>query len=648
MSRRSSRKSFKNRGGGPNRPSGGRAAHSKKTDRSSGSSIGDQLAAKGGEQLKKLEEFRDARPSSDSDPKSVISVQPTPEQQEHIVRRRIKLRQEGDEREKQKNSRKLENQSARKKTTPAKTRPPRERQIRAEEKYKNQSGPVKVVRRSVAKKGSKQISVADNPNASRLGNNHEKHFPASRTEAKESDIVTELDNGLAKLDRPSPVSLSDREFDRTSQDQLNRLLDRSDEAFKSSTSGDQIAAVIGFDFGTSSTKIVVQVPRSLGGEVAAALEVPAYFRADEHPHLWSTTIWASRVSGEFSLSCQDDFTEISDIKTQLMGSSTRKIFLDGDNRCGADIVAIAYIALLIRVTVSWIRFDAPFEQHEPGYNWSINLGVPAARLDNEQQRKELNAILAAAWLLAESDSAVTVENVKLHYSQPQVVAAASNIVSFTKASLCLIPEIVAEAVGFVKSQQANEGLHIMIDVGASTLDACSFNLSHSDGQWNYNIFSADVRLFGTFSQKWVSKIASDNRAYSNKDLESACEIMLRRIVWHTKKKRDPNAAAWKTELPILVCGGGREDPFYDHAKKSLRELMKEHSKPGRATFRLVPPPTSLATSCSRDSYHRLAVAWGLSFEEFELGDIRIPSEIDDIGRRPTNDYQDKYIDKDQV
>ena len=128
----------------------------------------------------------------------------------------------------------------------------------------------------------------------------------------------------------------------------------------------------------------------------------------------------------------------------------------------------------------------------------------------------------------------------------------------------------------------------------------------------------------------------------------ACEIMLRRIVWHTKTRRDPNAAAWRTELPVLVCGGGREDPFYGQAKESLSNLMREHIKPGVTRFRQVPPPTNLVTSCSPENYHRLAVAWGLSFEEFETGDIGIPSQIDDIGRRPTNNYENNYIGQEQT
>ena len=61
----------------------------------------------------------------------------------------------------------------------------------------------------------------------------------------------------------------------------------------------------------------------------------------------------------------------------------------------------------------------------------------------------------------------------------------------------------------------------------------------------------------------------------------------------------------------------------------------------------LPKPESLEADIERDTYHRLAVAWGLSYESFNIGKYDRPSESDDILPLPPRD-DDPYIGKEQV
>ena len=462
---------------------------------------------------------------------------------------------------------------------------------------------------------------------------------------KPADEVENLHKVFAGMDRRSATEFSKRSSDRNSEKQLLRLLEYAEQNFNVDAH-DIERAVIGFDFGTSATKIVVQRPYSVGN-YGCALDVPPYFQSDDHPHLWVTTIWASPTTGEFSLFEKDGFVEISDIKTQLMNFGRRGVLLKGAFQCGADVIAIGYIAFLIRVTVAWVRLDADFNTNADVTDWSINLGVPAAKLDDKNMQKELNAILAAAWLLAGSGETIKVSNISKFYADKKVKNAADNLDEFSAAGLGVIPEIVAETAGFVHSQNAGEGLHMMVDIGASTLDACTFNLVPDDGAWSYHIFTADVRLFGTFAKDWVKQASKDGKDYNAEDLKKVCEIMLRRILVHTRKKRDSAAEAWYTELPVLWCGGGRYDEFYDQAKKGIKEAMKLISR-GRADFRQVSVPNNLKVSCSKEEYHRLGVAWGLSFEKFQIGDFSTPDQTDDMVGPFNKSFEDRYVGAEQT
>ena len=51
----------------------------------------------------------------------------------------------------------------------------------------------------------------------------------------------------------------------------------------------------------------------------------------------------------------------------------------------------------------------------------------------------------------------------------------------------IIPEIAAGAVGYALSDLRREGLHVMVDIGASTVDVCSFLLHEKEGNDRYSL-----------------------------------------------------------------------------------------------------------------------------------------------------------------
>ena len=89
--------------------------------------------------------------------------------------------------------------------------------------------------------------------------------------------------------------------------------------------------------------------------------------------------------------------------------------------------------------------------------------------------------------------------------------------------------------------------------------------------------------------------------------------------------------------------------MYQEAVSGVGKWLQQHirSSHGARLIRL-PKPESLEAEIGDESYHRLAVAWGLSHESFNIGTYSRPSEIDDIPPPKVRDFENAYISKDMV
>jgi hypothetical protein len=247
----------------------------------------------------------------------------------------------------------------------------------------------------------------------------------------------------------------------------------------------------------------------------------------------------------------------------------------------------------------------------------------------------------------------------------------------------IIPEIAAGAIGYAFSDLRREGLHIIVDVGASTLDVCTFVLHHPEGTDHYELLTTDVQRLGTITlhQKRIRAISDAYEAHSTElrdkhdplkpisadreeyllpkeatlsaleggeeRLKEECNRVIRGILRDAWMRRDPNAAAWSTELPVILIGGGGRAEFFREIVGELDPWLRgiQHNNGTHSVEVSVPE-----TVCSRTTeYDRLVVAWGLSHQEFNIGQITPADRISDIEPPPTNTrWQYRFVDKDQV
>jgi len=422
-----------------------------------------------------------------------------------------------------------------------------------------------------------------------------------------------------------------------------------------------IDAVMGLDFGTSSTKVVIQNPTLAGGRSVA---VP--FGNLAHPssaYLLPTTLYMEE-NDRLTLDSASDGLALGDIKVRLME--------DPDDR-DAVVWAGVYLALAIREARGWYLNSQHRDIGHRRLRWSMNLGIPSAGYDDEDIARGFGRAAALAWRLSVEEQSVD-------------LALARELESGDLdpgIELAVVPEVAAEVVGYARSPRRRNGLHVLLDVGATTVDVCGFVLDEREGEDRYNLLTAIVESLGAHRLhaarmsaleksgaradsgvlEWedpLTPIPDDLAGYVKdgpvpEELHAANESFRKRAVtplmatlMALKRNRDPNSIAFREGLPIFLCGGGSQMRFYRSVVKESEQRFKSVTTATSVIPMTLEKPLNLSNEDVDElAFSRLAVAYGLSFDSLDIGEIQRPSEIEDIEVRRASS-RDDFVSKDQV
>ena len=439
--------------------------------------------------------------------------------------------------------------------------------------------------------------------------------------------------------------------------------------------------VIGLDLGTSSTKVVI---RDSATKEAYLIEFPSSpYEARSH---LLPTILCCDPDGQVSLT-KGDF-EFSDLKMCLV-EKPEHVFLKGQSGVAANVGALltAYIGLVLREARKCFltKHRKIYEKSE--IDWQLNIGIPSSGYDDSRLVNSFRAIAIAGW-----DISVGVQEISIREADVAFLRARDEIAVLDRGgqvvsegdnlhpdNVAVFPEVVAEVVGYAKSDLRQEGiLHLLIDIGASTVDVATFIL-HKDvedkASDKYEMMAAEVRLLGGFRlhkfriaettkqvEEHLGKIAAscdsvnplpDRERYLPEKISDIDEKFgedflqfIGCVLSHTKKIRDTMSTIWGGELPTVVAGGGASIQLYQSALANMRD------NPNRlTTLRYVDAKSlsGLETNLPQSELARIGVAYGLSFPQEEIGSINPPGSIEDMSSAPKSSAWEKnYVDKDMM
>lgn len=411
-------------------------------------------------------------------------------------------------------------------------------------------------------------------------------------------------------------------------DAFSRQEDDSDPAY----------LVMGLDIGTSTTKIVIR---------EAFVEdkqrfYPVHFGelADKNtPFLLPTRLTVS-TSGQFYIPLFDQSAFYTNLKLEFINNES--------------YLFEVYIALVIQYAQRWFFREYGDNDLYKGksFVWKINLGAPFNKCEKNKKESPFYQALTKAYAWSQQpqilkDRLETVENIN------------------NNVELDVIPEFAAEIQSYLTSHEREDGVHLMVDVGAGTLDCSTFFLYEN----KVSIFSTETpflggKIYELFLSKAVEcSVNMDTTTKIKDDIEfkekypekapqfetrkevflNECREYIGRCLKKAREKSPNDANHWSTStpLPTILCGGGKNIEVYKNVlkerglyDKNIKQINRDISYQG--------------SDVNLIDQDRMFVAHGLSLLGWsEKCELNWPDELEDIkdDRKKTDIYSDNPTGK---
>lgn len=413
-----------------------------------------------------------------------------------------------------------------------------------------------------------------------------------------------------------------------------------------------VALVLGIDFGTSCTKVVIGDP----GWRAKSYPVPL------NPNAQGLSRFLKPSRLKMRTSDGNDVVE-GNLKIRLM---------DNPEEVQIRELVIIYLASVIRQSLDW--FEASLKQayatRQP--SWSLNLGFPAKAI-------ELATPLVKSYQeVARLAAQLGFSELPINFISLGQLMSGEALSTYTAAippsRVQLYPEIAAQLAGYVNSPYRMHGNLLLVDVGAGTLDVSTIILHSGADQEVCSFHFCEVARFGTvpllearvealnavipncstFSLEAVQdgvsaapedlsallvpgerkspRLANAFDSVSTTFAESMLQVALRCLTQFKVRQRDahsnPCFNPWPGHLRFFLTGGGSRSAFYRKhlaegpLENKLVRYTRWHEDPERRArnaegLRLesLPLPNDLEgfPESLKHDFDRLSVAHGLAY-----------------------------------
>jgi hypothetical protein len=413
----------------------------------------------------------------------------------------------------------------------------------------------------------------------------------------------------------------------------------------------EIDLVLGIDFGTSCTKVVIGDHGWLGKSYA----VPVGSGSEGLERFLRATQLRVGPRQEFNL------------KMRLMADH-------GSERLRN--LAALYLAGVIRDSLQWFSDSGPRRYQGRTLAWSLNLGFPAKNVGDEPLAQAYKEVAALAARLGSSELPLTLASLNSLRSGHEDCHV-SPLIPTNRIEL--YPEIAAQLAGYINSPYRTPGNLMLVDVGAGTLDVSTAILHGNNEEDVLSFHHCDVGPYGAFklleariaaleevapnavnirledfqsgtraTPETVSEILQRNgrvaQAFStafgraSEEFEAkavqiavACASQFRKL--QRDKHRDASFDPWPGHLRFFFTGGGSRQQFYrtrflqgTFEAELVRFTRWKHDPEERRRhgqglrFEPLHPPGDLQGFPEelKSDFDRLSVAHGLAYGNINL------------------------------
>lgn len=410
-----------------------------------------------------------------------------------------------------------------------------------------------------------------------------------------------------------------------SRARLLHFLSSGARTLRSHPEPDDLGYIVGFDFGTSSCKVVFHQPGA--GDLAYAMPVPWELRVEEagrrQDHLWRTVIWFDATTGQFLPFPEAGAVPVEGFKTRLLQQDMSEL-LPGVT---AAEVATAYLAFIFAYAIGHYKEAAPAGFRRDAHFARFHFGAPVASMEDSDCVEVFRQVTSAAMQVAARSDRLLLPEIR------SALASVAPGEPVTARTPCLLfEELSAVVAGYRASPQHRTGPHVIVDIGASTLDIATFNVLPGSG--HVPVFYTSVELLGSDAHTSATRMGLDDDLFTR-----ACQAQTEQVLEITRTRRDPQFAVNSGVLkPMLFVGGGRLDPVYERIYAGYEK--------GLGAPRRTPLPGENLRYDRETDFSRLLLAWGLSQEDINLPRIKPPSQIEDWNSPSPRNPGSGFVSKD--
>ncbi len=398
--------------------------------------------------------------------------------------------------------------------------------------------------------------------------------------------------------------------------------------------------IVGLDFGTAFTKVVV----GRGDEKYAVPINPGAQNSDKY--LLPTQLCVT-LDGRCTIDVKPGGKDCySDLKMRILKGE-----LDKQSRAHV----AAYLALVFQRIRGWVLKDKEPLLRNNEIKWEVNIGLPTDKYNDDNLKKLYKNLVGDAWFASTCPDGINLNRVVKEKNDK-----GDKIRGINPARVEAFPEFVAQVVGYISSQQRRSGVHVLVDVGAGTIDSTVFNVHRKDDENRHPIFAQSVKNLGTnflirhrcegneqcssllgnpgtavpsFEKfcDWLN-ISSEELKVNDRPFRRQVYDQTNDLVRYTKDQKCPIQSQWETGVPVMLCGGGARVDFYQSVIDSLTDPNYGHHL---FEYSLPKPENLDSPGLLINDIDRMSVAYGLASEAFGIGDVVLVEEESGIDRSNT-------------
>lgn len=414
---------------------------------------------------------------------------------------------------------------------------------------------------------------------------------------------------------------------------------------QSKRTGSNKQLVIGLDFGAAFTKVVI-------GDKRVKYAVPfTEFAHSDNPYLLPSILNIDSDNHCYLSSPEDANSTADNLKFSLQENAYTK----------EDLLRLTgYLALVFRASTGWLleRYNKRYGRSE--ISWSVNAGLPVDAARDSELSVVYQQVLHVAWVLSVLPGPITLNRVRQYMDADESVFDAFPVLYrsriIKKEAISTFAGCSAQICGYVHSKHCSDDLHMLIDVGAGTINIATFMVEDAAETAigkkctlyacavepigvNYILKRRCENLQLSADEINLFKDIPDNYAFSQahelteKDVKFADTLysgeaarLIIRTMDITRQQYCSGSKGWQNGIKTFTYGGGAHLEILKNITHRLENKPPPHKI---SSIKLTAPDDLMVENLSKDAYDRLSMAYGLSFEAAEIAQVRKATAIGD-------------------